>query len=230
MKKIIALVAAATLAVGMVCAQVGVSVGAKGTFGMNLGSQLDRELKDSMGTGMDIKDVFMVNGGGQVYGRYNMPFHAPLGVQLGFGVTANNGAGLEAEQQGVKVKVSFSYLSLDIPLLITYDIAAGPVVIMPFVGPNFSIPVGEPKAGMEVEMNGTKMDMSDSSGMSVTGFVPGIVAGVAVGLPLGPGALMFDLSYVNDFTPVKAKQEGIDDQNLLIRRNFNISLGYELKF
>ena len=225
MKKIIALVAAATLAASVVCAQVGVSVGAKGTFGMNLGSQLDKEAKDSMGP--DVKDTFMVNGGGQIYGRYNMPFHAPLGVQLGFGVTANNGAGMEAEQQESKAKVSVSYLSLDIPLLITYDIPAGPVVIMPFVGPNFSIPVGEPKERMEVD--GT--DMSGSSGMSVTGFVPGIVAGVAVGLPLGPGSLMFDLSYVNDFTPVKAKMEGVDEKtDLLIRRNFNISLGYELKF
>ena len=38
------------------------------------------------------------------------------------------------------------------------------------------------------------------------------------------------LSYVNDFTPVKAKMEGIDEKaDILTRRNFNISLGYALK-
>ena len=44
MKKIIAMAVVAAVAVSMVCAQI--TVGAKGTFGMNLGSKLDGELPD----------------------------------------------------------------------------------------------------------------------------------------------------------------------------------------
>ena len=75
MKKVIVLVATAVVAVSMVCAQV--TVGAKGTFGMNLGSQLaDKEEYEAMAKMLDVelKDTFMVNGAGSIYGRYNMPF------------------------------------------------------------------------------------------------------------------------------------------------------------
>ena len=49
--------------------------------------------------------------------------------------------------------------------------------------------------------------------------------------PLAPGSVTAGLSYVNDFTPVKTKHDGVDEKaDLLTRRNFNISLGYALKF
>ncbi len=224
MKKIVAMALVAAVTVSMVCAQIGVTAGVKGTFGMNLGSQVAD--KDDMGD--DVKDAFMVNGGGSIYGRYNMPFHAPLGVQLEFGVTANNGAGVETDMLGETMKMTASYLSLDIPLIVTYDISAGPVVITPMVGVNFSIPVGKPTVKME--MGGSTVEQ-DMDGVSIVGFIPGIVAGVEVGIPAGPGSITAGLSYVNDFMPVKASMEGVDEkQDLLTRRNFNISLGYALKF
>ena len=65
----------------------------------------------------------------------------------------------------------------------------------------------------------------------VTGFIPGIVAGVEVGIPAGPGSVTAGLSYVSDFTPVQGKVEGFDEtDDVLTRRNFNISVGYALKF
>lgn len=96
------------------------------------------------------------------------------------------------------------------------------------VGMNFSVPVGSPKVTTTVdgEKESEKMD-----GVKVTGFIPGIVAGVEVGIPAGPGSVTAGLSYVNDFIPVKAKYDGDDEKyDLLTRRNFNISLGYALKF
>ena len=136
MKKIIAMAVVAAVAVSMVCAQI--TVGAKGTFGMNLGSKLDGELPD------DAKNAFMVNGGGSIYGRYNLPFLPALGVQLEFGLTANNGAGVKVEMLGVEMTETYSYLSLDFPLLVTYDIPVGSIMITPMVGVNFSVPVGSP--------------------------------------------------------------------------------------
>ncbi|MBO5123866.1 MAG: hypothetical protein J6C11_01935 [Spirochaetaceae bacterium] len=210
----------AAVAVSMVCAQI--TVGAKGTFGMNLGSRLDGELPD------DAKNAFMVNGGGSIYGRFNMPFLPALGVQLEFGLTANNGAGVKVEMLGVEMTETYSYLSLDFPLLVTYDIPVGSIMITPMVGVNFSVPVGSPKVTINVD--GEK-DSAKVDGMKVTGFIPGIVAGVEVGIPAGPGSVTAGLSYVNDFTRVKAKYDGDDEKyDLLTRRNFNISLGYALKF
>ncbi|MBQ4331477.1 MAG: outer membrane beta-barrel protein [Spirochaetaceae bacterium] len=222
MKKIIAMAVVAAVAVSMVCAQI--TVGAKGTFGMNLGSQV----ADKDDYGDDVKNAFMVNGGGSIYGRYNLPFLPALGVQLEFGLTANNGAGVKVEMLGVEMTETYSYLSLDFPLLVTYDIPVGSIMITPMVGVNFSVPVGSPKLTTTVdgEKESEKMD-----GVKVTGFIPGIVAGVEVGIPAGPGSVTAGLSYVNDFTPVKAKYDGDDEKyDLLTRRNFNISLGYALKF
>ena len=222
MKKIIAMAVVAAVAVSMVCAQI--TVGAKGTFGMNLGSQLAN--KDDFGD--DVKNAFMVNGGGSIYGRYNLPFLPALGVQLEFGLTANNGAGVKVEYGGVETTTTASYLSLDFPLLVTYDIPVGSIMITPMVGMNFSVPVGSPKFVVKADGNEGAMDMGD---LKVTGFIPGIVAGVEVGIPAGPGSVTAGLSYVNDFTPVKLKYDGVDEKDdLLTRRNFNISLGYALKF
>lgn len=244
MKKVIALVATAVVAVSMVCAQV--TVGAKGTFGMNLGSTLTDEGKTLFTRGYDIdtKNEVMVGGGGAIYGRYNMPFHTPLGVQLELGIFANNGVKVSAdssiEEDGMKIGVeatgSASYLSMDIPLIVTYDISAGPVVITPMVGMNFSIPLGKLKYKMEytAKMDGQVVDEDDfTEDVDIASkFIPGIVAGVEVGLPLGPGSLVADLRYVNDFTKfsIDLGVDGMDPVEVGIRRNFNISVGYALKF
>lgn len=227
MKKIIAMAVVAAVAVSMVCAQI--TVGAKGTFGMNLGSKVSDEAKKFFAGNDDAKNAFMVNGGGSIYGRYNLPFLPALGVQLEFGLTANNGAGTKVEYEGVEMTATASYLSLDFPLLVTYDIPVGSIMITPMVGMNFSVPVGSPKFVFKADGNEVAMDMGDD--LKVTGFIPGIVAGVEVGIPAGPGSVTAGLSYVNDFTPVKVKSDGFDEKvDLLTRRNFNISLGYALKF
>lgn len=226
MKKIIAMAVVAAVAVSMVCAQI--TVGAKRTFGMNLGSKVSDEAKDIFARNDDAKNAFMVNSGDSIYGRYNLPFLPALGVQLEFGLTANNGAGLKAEYEGVEMTATASYLSLDFPLLVTYDIPVGSIMITPMVGINFSVPVGSPKFVFKTDENEASMDMGD---LKDTGFIPGIVAGVEVGIPVGPGSVTAGLSYVNDFTPVKLKSDGFDEKvDLLTRRNFNISLGYALKF
>lgn len=241
MKKIVAMAVVAAVTVSMVCAQI--TVGAKGTFGMNLGSTLTDDGKEgvTMGFDTDLTNKVVVGGGGAIYGRYNMPFHAPLGVQLELGIFANNGVAVDVDDSfddgGVKVNVtgsaSLSYLSMDIPLIVTYDISAGPVVITPMVGVNFSIPLGKLKYKTEytakIEGYGEEKEEFTEELDIDPRFIPGIVAGVEVGLPLGPGSLVADLRYVNDFTNVTIASEG-ESTELFTRRNFNISVGYALKF
>lgn len=72
MKKIIAMAVVAAVAVSMVCAQI--TVGAKRTFGMNLGSKVSDEAKEIFARNDDAKNAFMVNSGDSIYGRYNLPF------------------------------------------------------------------------------------------------------------------------------------------------------------
>lgn len=217
MKKIIALVAVAAISVSMVCAQI--TVGAKGTFGMNLGSQVDDKPDD-------MKNAFAVNGGGSIYGRYNMPFLPELGVQLEVGMTFGNAIGTAKDNKNSSY---YSYNSFDIPVLVTYDIPVSSVVITPMLGMNFSIPFGAPTSHSKID--GEK-DSKKVDGYKVTGFIPGLVAGVEVAIPAGPGSITAGLSYVNDFTPVKAKGEifGVTfEKEVGIRRNFNISAGYAIK-
>lgn len=245
MKKIIAMAVVAAVAVGMVCAQVGVTAGVKGTFGMNLGTTMTDEGKEAFTGGLpiDLTNKVMVGGGGLLYGRYNMPFHAPLGVQLELGIFANNGVKVagdgSVDMGGTKVDLaitgSASYLSMDIPLIVTYDISAGPVVITPMVGVNFSIPLGKVKIKTEntAKVAGVEQKEEYTEDLDIASkFIPGIVAGVEVGLPLGPGSLVADLRYVNDFTKfsIDTGVDGMDPIEVGIRRNFNISLGYALKF
>ncbi len=73
MKKIVAMAVVAAVAVSMVCAQIGVTAGVKGTFGMNLGSQM----ADKEDMGDDVKDAFMVNGGGSIYDATTCPSTLP---------------------------------------------------------------------------------------------------------------------------------------------------------
>lgn len=241
MKKIVAMAVVAAVTVSMVCAQI--TVGAKGTFGMNWGSTTTDEgravasIENFIGTTSFGKLV--VGGGGSIYGRYNMPSHAPLGVQLELGIFANNGVASEVDGYildsiiNVTGNASGTYLSMDIPLIVTYDISAGPVVITPMVGVNFSIPLGKLKYKQEyttkIEGYGEeKKEFTEEFDIDPR-FIPGIVAGVEVGLPLGPGSLVADLRYVNDFTNVTIASEG-ESMELFTRRNFNISVGYALKF
>lgn len=225
MKKIIALVAVAAISVSMVCAQIGLTVGAKGNFGMNAGTAVAEDIKEFAKDG---KNVFMVNGGGAVYARYNMPFHAPLGVQMEIGIRANNGGGLKVDDTSVKM----SYTTMDIPLLITYDIPVSSLVITPMLGLNFGIPVGKGKWTMETP------DGEASSKVEVTGLPKvkaGIVVGADVALPLGPGSLTGGLSYIADFSevmvvlPEEYTPNSIGAKKVLTRRNLNISVGYAIK-
>lgn len=233
MKKIITFTFVAITAVSIACAQ---SVfGFKGTFGMNFGSKFTDEfsnsfiayLEDLTGEKISATDALMLNGGGSVYCRYNMPSAPSLGVQWEVGFTVNNGAGKEVIIQGQKLTTEYSYLSIDMPLLLTFNIPASSLMITPMIGINFSVPSGTPKIKEEFagQKANTKMD-----GFKVTGFIPGFIAGIEASIPVSSGAITVGASYINDFTPVKVEQEGYRGTlDLILRRNFNVSFGYATK-
>lgn len=232
MKKIIVLALTTLITVSMIYAQT--TVGVKGTFGMNFGSELTDESNDSFLDSIvallgekSFTNVFMVNGGGSIYGRYNIPAFPALGVQLELGLTINNGAGIKTEILGYEYSYTISYTSLDFPLLVTYNIPISSVLITPMVGMNFSIPVGTPTTTTTTD---DRTSTGKMDGYKVTGFIPGFIAGIEVGIPAGTNAITLGLSYVNDFTPVHANIENLEAKtDLVTRSNLNISLGYTFK-
>ena len=58
----------------------------------------------------------------------------------------------------------------------------------------------------------------------------GITGGAAVAFRLGPGSLVTDIRYINDFTPVKAGEKDSENpMDLFTRRALALSLGYQIR-
>lgn len=58
----------------------------------------------------------------------------------------------------------------------------------------------------------------------------GITGGAAVALRLGPGSLVTDIRYINDFTPVKGGEKDSENPiDLFTRRALALSLGYQIR-
>jgi len=96
------------------------------------------------------------------------------------------------------VKATASVSSLEIPVLAKFKFEAGNGNFCFFFGPALQIVLSDPE--MTVEIGGTKFD--DASGsMPVDNSVlfAGVV-GVGYELPMGDGALIFDLRYRRQFT------------------------------
>ena len=57
----------------------------------------------------------------------------------------------------------------------------------------------------------------------------GMTFGMAVGFPVGPGSIVGDVRYLNDFSKVISSYMGTTD-DCVTRRSLNISLGYQTYF
>lgn len=138
----------------------------------------------------------------------------------------------EAEGDG-----SFSYNSLDIPILVGYDLELGHgFVISPYGGLNLSIPIGKLSWSMGSETV-TSRDYTNgvldygypkSSKYSSAGIEASIKNGVIPGLILGTGAgykfddhnmVMADLRYIMDFTAVRGETDIHDAWKASAKKN-----------
>lgn len=216
MKKLLAVVAAGVVLVSALSAQI--TVGGKGTLALNVGTSVEK----AMFGGMDVDTGLLVGGGGSLFVRYNLPSLPALGFQADVGIMANNGFSAEVSGTLGGMKYSFSakgtYTSLELPVLVTYDLAAGPVTITLLAGPNLSFPLGKAKVEQSVPSDATEKWDIDSKVLF------GLTAGAAVAYPLGPGAIVGDLRYTTDFNKVK-----VEGQEAMTRRALTFSAGYQIK-
>ena len=204
MKKLIAFAVAAAAAVSVATAQIDLTVGARGIFGIGVGSTLGLSEKQNLDLGKSL------NFGGAAFAK--VPLYKGLGAQVEVGFTYNS--------YGTKtngVKNSLSYKAIDIPLLVAYDVKVNnELTITPLFGPKFSIPIGKatPDKGSDVDIYNSVLF--------------GIVAGVSGSYKVGPGAVVGDIRYnagVSQFTTgkdVKVSTGGFHPNNL------QFSVGYQM--
>ena len=205
MKKLIAFAVAAAAAVSVATAQIDLTVGARGIFGLGVGSTLGLSEKQNLDLGKSL------NFGGAAFAK--VPLYKGLGAQVEVGFTYNS-YGMKANG----AKQSLSYKAIDIPLLVAYDVKVNnELTITPLFGPKFSIPIG--KATAKYGSSEADVDIYNS-------VLFAIVAGVSGSYKVGPGAVVGDIRYnagVSQFTTgKKAEGDGVNPCNL------QFSVGYQM--
>lgn len=200
-----------------------ITLGAKGIFGIGVGTTIEGFLKEQVENDPQVKEKNVIGGGGGVFFRYNLPFFSSLGFQTELDIVARNG--IKTVDDGYTQRTMImSYTSLELPLLITYDFALGPVYLTLLAGPHISFPLGTMKA----ENNTEPQEPASIDSKALVG----ITVGTAVAIPVGPGAIVTDIRYLNDFS--KLKVETTDPKmplmDILTRRALQVSLGYQFTF
>lgn len=222
MKKlcIILLVFVGTLS--MATAQI--TLGAKGIFGIGVGTTIEGPMKDWLENDQQVKEKNVIGGGGGIFFRYNLPFFSSLGFQTELDIVARNGIKTVDDNGFNQRTMIMSYTSLELPVLITYDFTLGPVCLTLLAGPHISFPLGTMKA----EINTEPQEPASIDSKALVG----ITVGTAVAIPVGPGAIVTDIRYLNDFS--KLKVETTDPKmplmDILTRRALQVSLGYQFTF
>ena len=203
MKKLIAFAVAAVAAVSVATAQIDLTVGARGIFGIGAGMFLgDPDVDTDIGKSLDF--------GGAAFAK--VPVYKELVIQPELGFTYNM-VGCKYDGGG---KYSGSYMAIDIPVLVGYDLkVSNELTVTPLFGPKFSIPVGKfsQDKGPDVDID------------SVVLF--SIVAGVSASYKVGPGAVVGDIRYVNGVSSL-ALGSGKSAYALLTPRNLQFSVGYQM--
>lgn len=138
----------------------------------------------------------------------------------------------EAEGDG-----SFGYNSLEIPVLVGYDIELGHgFVISPYGGLNLSIPVGKLSWSQGAQTNTDReytdgvldygypkknKDNSTSIEASIkNGVIPGLVLGTGAGYKFDDhNMIMGDIRYIMDFTAVRGETDIHDARKALAKKN-----------
>ena len=139
-----------------------------------------------------------------------------FGIQPEVDFTINNG--LEYADSVGAYQGSFSYNALDVPVLLYFKFIHSPVSVSAFAAPYLSIPISK----MNVNISGV-----GSTSVETTGIVLGVLGGACVGFPVGPGSIVGDIRYLNDFSDVKINYNG-KIVNSFLRRAVCVTVGYEL--
>jgi hypothetical protein len=181
---------------------------------LGAGFEINTADEDMVGSGYSPKEKSNTAFNATLYGAFR--FNDVWSAQAELNFMLNNG--MEISGQGDTVKID--YPTLDIPLLVRWNFIQAPVAAGLLIGPYISLPMG--KLNLSVDDLGSALDTK--------GYALGIAGGFALGYKLGPGSLAVDVRYLNDFGSLSVREdfgEGMQDENIGIRRSINITVGYE---
>lgn len=224
MKKVLVLVAAVlfgSLTFAEKSKELGVRFGGTFNFGTKFGSELTPETSysEKILIGYDIS----------IFGHFGIVEmgKGALSLQPEITFSSNNGKKMVEKYGGDTFETEFSYLCLDIALLVGYDIPVGErgFSIRPFLGPKVGIPLG--KLFMVTDGPGSDYDSTDSIKVSTTiGMDFGLAFSAQIGAKLVYGA---DVRYGFDFNYTKYKEDGIS-MDVLRRAGMTIALRIGYRF
>ena len=182
MKKIIALVATMVAAVSFATAEI--TVGARGIFGLNVGSSLE---------GADLAVGNSLTFGGALFANIPLAEAGPgaIALQPELGFTHNSIGSSEDTPLG-DADMTFSINTIDIAALVGYNIkASDAITITPLLGIQASIVAGDGHA--ETELDGTTLyEVDGEVDASVLVSIP---VGAEFMFKVGPGAIVADVRY-----------------------------------
>ncbi|MDE6719191.1 MAG: PorT family protein [Treponemataceae bacterium] len=223
MKKVLIWVAAATIFGHFAFAEKVMEVGVKGGLLLNAGTKFDMFEDD--GYVPDFKEKMTLGGDVGIFGHFGLVDLGPGTLSLQPEVFFSFANGLRLESDDFKMTVKCN--SLDIALLVGYDIPVGKISIRPFLGPKVGIPIGKAKTELNADYPTDDEDFKyDMKGVSI-----GMDFGCGIAIPLGKFVLGADVRYGIDFNKVKAQYEedmGGDEVGKIRRGalGINITAGY----
>ncbi|MDE6718870.1 MAG: outer membrane beta-barrel protein [Treponemataceae bacterium] len=209
MKKVLVSVAAATIFGSLAFAEKVMEVGVKGGLLLNAGTKITKEYKDV--NDVDPRSTFnekMTLGGDVgIFGHFGLVDLGPgtLSLQPEVFFSFANGLRTEEKQEDLSYKESLKYNSLDIAILVGYDIPVGKISIRPFLGPKVGIPIGKLKQKYETD------GRTGTNKLKTKGATIGMDFGCGIAIPLGKFVLGADVRYGIDFNKVKAQCEVYDE-------------------
>jgi hypothetical protein len=178
------------------------------------GFEINTAHSDMVGTGVTPKEESNIAFAASLFALWRITDR--FGIQSEIDIMINNGIKATFADGA---EVSAAYNSLDIPLLVHFNIIFSPVLVRVFAGPYLAIPIGN----MNMEVSG----LSGGTSAETTGFTGGVTGGFVIGFRVGPGNIIGDIRYMNDFSEVSVKYKGNEMKGFL-RRSVNVTVGYEL--
>lgn len=221
MKKIMALVAVAVAAVAMASADP-VLIG-HGYWGSGLGTAVRTADGDKIdGTKWNFASNMEFGAGLAV----NIPFGGYFGVQPGVDFYVNN-VGLNWKLGSADLDVTYSYMSIDIPVLFTVKLNKWNFAVGPYV----SIPVGDVVLAAKGNNDAGKLAAAGMDGDKYNHSWGSVGALISVGYEqrLGMGMLTYGARYMHDFMPITITNKTTKlDSGKSWRGSLAVDIGYKV--
>lgn len=201
------------------------SVGLRGGFTTDLGSVFPENTQSSLdayereGYKLSVPKYNSFNA--VLSANYFLPIQVVkgLGVQIEIGYLNNNGKSYEVKKGDIRYEQTYTYKSLEIPLLALYEYSFGSFKLGALFGINMSFPLGDIDYVSDVTLGETVQVET------TTPCVFGLTGGILAAYKLGIGDITLDVRYLTDTMTF----ETVDVARFL-RSNFTASLGYRVVF